>query len=96
MPYDSYLELCFTTNSKYCLISYRCFGGEVLEGYGMTETSCVISTTDIGDKLIGHVGSPNPSCGKALYLDFQGYNNICLYKTYAYVGRKLYEFNLVY
>jgi len=39
-----------------------CFGGEVLEGYGMTETSCVISTTDIGDKLIGHVGSPNPSC----------------------------------
>ncbi|KAL6640437.1 hypothetical protein ACP70R_021560 [Stipagrostis hirtigluma subsp. patula] len=39
-----------------------CFGGEVLEGYGMTETSCVISTMDIGDKLIGHVGSPNPSC----------------------------------
>jgi acyl-CoA synthetase (AMP-forming)/AMP-acid ligase II len=54
--------------------SYRCFGGEVLEGYGMTETSCVISTMDIGDKLIGHVGSPNPSCGKALCLDFQGYN----------------------
>jgi hypothetical protein len=40
----------------------------------MTETSCVISTMDIGDKLIGHVGSPNPSCGKALCLDFQGYN----------------------
>nr|BAK01280.1 predicted protein [Hordeum vulgare subsp. vulgare] len=39
-----------------------CFGGEVLEGYGMTETSCVITTIDIGDKLIGHVGSPNPSC----------------------------------
>uniref|UniRef100_A0A453KA82 Long-chain-fatty-acid--CoA ligase n=1 Tax=Aegilops tauschii subsp. strangulata TaxID=200361 RepID=A0A453KA82_AEGTS len=39
-----------------------CFGGEVLEGYGMTETSCVITTMDIGDKLIGHVGSPNPSC----------------------------------
>ncbi|XP_062201845.1 long chain acyl-CoA synthetase 6, peroxisomal-like isoform X2 [Phragmites australis] len=39
-----------------------CFGGEILEGYGMTETSCVISTMDIGDKLIGHVGSPNPSC----------------------------------
>ncbi|WVZ54488.1 hypothetical protein U9M48_005275, partial [Paspalum notatum var. saurae] len=38
-----------------------CFG-EVLEGYGMTETSCVISTMDIGDRLIGHVGSPNPSC----------------------------------
>ncbi|KQJ92332.1 long chain acyl-CoA synthetase 6, peroxisomal isoform X2 [Brachypodium distachyon] len=39
-----------------------CFGGEVLEGYGMTETSCVITTMDIGDRLIGHVGSPNPSC----------------------------------
>ncbi|OEL31819.1 Long chain acyl-CoA synthetase 7, peroxisomal [Dichanthelium oligosanthes] len=38
-----------------------CFG-EVLEGYGMTETSCVISTMNIGDKSIGHVGSPNPSC----------------------------------
>ncbi|GJM88026.1 hypothetical protein PR202_ga04043 [Eleusine coracana subsp. coracana] len=39
-----------------------CFGCEVLEGYGMTETSCTISAMDIGDKLIGHVGSPNPSC----------------------------------
>jgi len=39
-----------------------CFGGEIFEGYGMTETSCVISTMDIGDKLIGHVGSPNPAC----------------------------------
>ncbi|KAL6905642.1 hypothetical protein ACP4OV_003243 [Aristida adscensionis] len=39
-----------------------CFGGDILEGYGMTETSCVISTMDIGDRLIGHVGSPNPSC----------------------------------
>ncbi|AQK57324.1 AMP-binding protein [Zea mays] len=38
-----------------------CFG-EVLEGYGMTETSCVISTMNIGDRSIGHVGSPNPSC----------------------------------
>ncbi|KAM0845403.1 hypothetical protein ACQ4PT_056404 [Festuca glaucescens] len=39
-----------------------CFGGEILEGYGMTETSCVITTMDVGDKLIGHVGSPNPAC----------------------------------
>jgi long-chain acyl-CoA synthetase len=41
-----------------------CFGGEILEGYGMTETSCVITTMNVGDKLIGHVGSPNPACGK--------------------------------
>uniref|UniRef100_A0A0E0BNV3 Long-chain-fatty-acid--CoA ligase n=1 Tax=Oryza glumipatula TaxID=40148 RepID=A0A0E0BNV3_9ORYZ len=26
-----------------------CFGGEVLEGYGMTETSCIISAMNIGD-----------------------------------------------
>ena len=43
---------------------FRCFGGEVLEGYGMTETSCIISAMDIGDKSIGHVGSPISSCGK--------------------------------
>ncbi|CAN0914254.1 Long chain acyl-CoA synthetase 7, peroxisomal [Linum grandiflorum] len=39
-----------------------CFGCQVLEGYGMTETSCVISIMDEGDNLSGHVGSPNPAC----------------------------------
>ncbi|KAL0787431.1 hypothetical protein Bca101_003677 [Brassica carinata] len=39
-----------------------CFGGRVSEGYGMTETSCVISGMDEGDNLTGHVGSPNPAC----------------------------------
>ncbi|KAF0911615.1 hypothetical protein E2562_011232 [Oryza meyeriana var. granulata] len=39
-----------------------CLCGEVLEGYGMTETSCIISTMDSDDRLIGHVGPPNPSC----------------------------------
>uniref|UniRef100_A0A2P2MTC2 Long-chain-fatty-acid--CoA ligase n=3 Tax=Rhizophora mucronata TaxID=61149 RepID=A0A2P2MTC2_RHIMU len=39
-----------------------CFGGNVMEGYGMTETSCVISAMDNSDNLIGHVGSPNPAC----------------------------------
>lgn len=35
-----------------------------MEGYGMTETSCVISMMDQGDNLTGHVGSPNPACGE--------------------------------
>ncbi|KAJ4722422.1 Long-Chain Acyl-CoA Synthetase [Melia azedarach] len=39
-----------------------CFGGRVTEGYGMTETSCVISSMDEGDNLSGHVGSPNAAC----------------------------------
>lgn len=43
---------------------YRCFGGQIAEGYGMTETSCVISSMDEGDMLTGHVGSPNPACGE--------------------------------
>ncbi|EPS73036.1 hypothetical protein M569_01718, partial [Genlisea aurea] len=39
-----------------------CFGCQVIEGYGMTETSCVITSIDSGDYLTGHVGSPNPAC----------------------------------
>ncbi|XP_060179278.1 long chain acyl-CoA synthetase 6, peroxisomal-like isoform X3 [Lycium barbarum] len=39
-----------------------CFGCQVVEGYGMTETSCVISNMDQNDILSGHVGSPNPAC----------------------------------
>lgn len=39
-----------------------CFGCRVMEGYGMTETSCVITSMDEGDISNGHVGSPNPAC----------------------------------
>ncbi|KAK7391042.1 hypothetical protein VNO78_19347 [Psophocarpus tetragonolobus] len=39
-----------------------CFSCRVTEGYGMTETTCVISCIDQGDNLGGHVGSPNPAC----------------------------------
>ncbi|XP_058077618.1 long chain acyl-CoA synthetase 6, peroxisomal-like isoform X3 [Magnolia sinica] len=39
-----------------------CFGGRITEGYGMTESSCIISLMDEGDTLCGHVGSPNPAC----------------------------------
>ncbi|KAF6162775.1 hypothetical protein GIB67_029044 [Kingdonia uniflora] len=39
-----------------------CFSCRVAEGYGMTETSCIISAMDDGDIMSGHVGSPNPAC----------------------------------
>ena len=32
-----------------------CFGATVLEGYGMTETSCVVSETQPGDATAGAV-----------------------------------------
>ncbi|KAL1808438.1 hypothetical protein ACET3Z_025428 [Daucus carota] len=38
-----------------------CFG-QVIEGYGMTETACVISALDKDDFSIGHVGAPSPAC----------------------------------
>lgn len=47
--------------------NHRCFGCQVIEGYGMTETSCVISIMDESDTSSGHVGSPNPACGKFLW-----------------------------
>ncbi|XVE63006.1 hypothetical protein DITRI_Ditri06bG0165000 [Diplodiscus trichospermus] len=39
-----------------------CFGCLLIEGYGMTETSCIITLMDVGDNLTGHVGSPNSGC----------------------------------
>ncbi|KAL1342688.1 hypothetical protein HN51_029203 [Arachis hypogaea] len=39
-----------------------CFGARVSEGYGMTETTCIISCMDLDDNLCGHVGSANPAC----------------------------------
>jgi len=39
-----------------------CFGENVLEGYGMTETACLITLTVPGDPTFGHVGAPIPSC----------------------------------
>lgn len=37
-----------------------CFGATVMEGYGMTETSCTISLTHPDDTVTGHVGPPLP------------------------------------
>lgn len=39
-----------------------CFGANVIEGYGMTETSCTISLTNFSDTNSGHVGPPIPCC----------------------------------
>jgi long-chain acyl-CoA synthetase len=39
-----------------------CFGGVVFEGYGMTESACVISKTHERDFSCGHVGSPVACC----------------------------------
>ncbi|KAI3469550.1 hypothetical protein Pfo_026213 [Paulownia fortunei] len=39
-----------------------CFGCIVVEGYGMTESSCVISIMDETDILSGHVGAPSAAC----------------------------------
>jgi long-chain acyl-CoA synthetase len=39
-----------------------CFGATVIEGYGMTETCCVISMTSHGDAMGGHVGGPVVCC----------------------------------
>ncbi|XP_027164833.1 long chain acyl-CoA synthetase 6, peroxisomal-like [Coffea eugenioides] len=39
-----------------------CFGCQVVEGYGMTETSCVLTIMDEQDILSGHVGAPNAAC----------------------------------
>lgn len=42
-----------------------CFGATVLEGYGMTETSCVISMTLPGDPVAG-ADYPISICGMRL------------------------------
>ena len=39
-----------------------CFGANVIEAYGMTETACTITMTHPQDTLTGHVGPPVPCC----------------------------------
>jgi acyl-CoA synthetase (AMP-forming)/AMP-acid ligase II len=52
------------TDLKVYSIGARCFGGFVSEGYGMTETSCLVAGSQEDDKTSGHVGPPTPACGK--------------------------------
>lgn len=51
----------------------------------MTETSCVITTMDSDDRLIGHVGSPNPSCGKICVWIFKDVVGFAWIKTCLFV-----------
>ncbi|EFN52377.1 hypothetical protein CHLNCDRAFT_32504 [Chlorella variabilis] len=53
-----------------------CFGATVIEGYGMTESSCLISMTPPGDPRAGHVGPPSPACEVKLEdIPEMGYTN---------------------
>lgn len=53
-----------------------CFGALVLEGYGMTESACLITLTPPGDPTAGHVGAPIPSCEvKLADIPEMGYSN---------------------
>ena len=54
----------------------RCAFPEVHEGYGMTETCCMITMTDHEDPVIGHVGAPVFSCElKLVDVPEMGYTN---------------------
>lgn len=55
---------CSSSSFQIVYLACRCFGGYVSEGYGMTETSCLVSGTRVGDNTSGHVGAPTPACGK--------------------------------
>lgn len=46
--------------SKEVFLFYRACFPVMLEGYGMTESSCVISLIDPADRSLGHVGAPIP------------------------------------
>ena len=53
-----------------------CFTPDILEGYGMTETACVISLTRAGDPISGHVGGPTPAMEiKLADIPDMGYTN---------------------
>ncbi|KAJ6981781.1 long chain acyl-CoA synthetase 6, peroxisomal isoform X2 [Populus alba] len=52
-----------------------CFGGRIIEGYGMTETTSPISSMDEGDNLNGHVGSPSPACVKLVDVPEMNYTS---------------------
>ncbi|GFP84010.1 long chain acyl-coa synthetase 7 peroxisomal [Phtheirospermum japonicum] len=50
-----------------------CFGCVVIQGYGMTESSCVITMMDETDILSGHVGAPIAACGEREVMDDDGW-----------------------
>nr|XP_034911110.1 long chain acyl-CoA synthetase 6, peroxisomal isoform X3 [Populus alba] len=65
-----------------------CFGGRIIEGYGMTETTSPISSMDEGDNLNGHVGSPSPACEMNYTSDDKPYprGEICIRGPIVFQG----------
>lgn len=62
-----------------------CFSCHVLEGYGMTETSCTMTITRPDDPTIGHVGAPIPCCELKL-VDIPEMNYVTSDKPYPRCG----------
>ncbi|KAL4591183.1 hypothetical protein LXL04_004134 [Taraxacum kok-saghyz] len=82
----------------YIILQKQCFGCPVVEGYGMTESSCVITCMNVNDVLSGHVGAPNAACGQFfpffnIVYNYNRTNNTIKYITISEVKLGCGKFN---